>query len=85
MLFIVLIYILTLPSRCFAESTSLLYGATCAPFVTASFYPIYPCENLIDGNGLTKLTSTDAAFVNSDFTYKLDGVKGIGSVYVENR
>ena len=77
MLSVFFLNILTLPWFSHAESESVLDGATCAPYVTNGFHAIYPCENLIDKNGLSKNTNSDGKYVMPDFTYKLDGVKGI--------
>ena len=75
---------LDLLTRCTAESESSLNGAICASYITTGFHNTYPCENLIDPNGLNKVTHTGTSYINADFTYKLVGVKGIQSIFIGN-
>ena len=81
--------LLVLPKRCVTETESLLDRATCATQNIINFWPGFPCENVIDANGLTKLAIAGSGaadtYVNPDLTYKLDGIKGITSTYFDNR
>ena len=73
--------VLALFHRGATESSSILDGAVCDSYVVTVFGR--PCLNLIDANKLSLMTATLEVGA-PDFTYRLNEVKEVQTVFISN-
>ena len=85
---VIMVVTSSLIERGATESISILDGATCASYVVTQWRNGMTCENLIDPNKLTTMTSTvdgGENYETPDFTYMFNGQKEVQTVFIDNR